>query len=60
MSSFRARSRVAELPLPRELRWLVGSYLVGTRGDMSLTLLLIQHGARERMKRCTPCQRCRL
>ena len=52
-------SRVAELPLPREVRWLVSSYLVGTRGDMSLALCLIQHGARERMKRCTLCPGCR-
>lgn len=61
MQQFRRPLKTAILPLPRELRVHVGSFLgQAQRGDMSLALILIRYGsARERMKPCTPCARCR-
>lgn len=59
MQQFRRPLMTANLPLPRELRVHVGSFLgQAQRGDMSLALILIRNGARARMKRCTPCARC--
>ena len=57
---FRHPLPTAVLPLPRELRGCVGAFLgQGQRGDLSLSLLFIRHGARDHMKRCTLCPRCR-
>ena len=59
MDGFRLPLPTAQLPLPRDMRDLIGLFLgQGRAGDLSLALVLIRHGARERMKRCTPCRRC--
>lgn len=57
---FRLPLPTSALPLPRELRGHVGTFLgQGLPGDLQLSLVLLRHGAQQRMKRCTLCPGCR-
>jgi len=56
---FRQPLPTAALPLPRELRGHIGTFLgYGVRGDLRLGLSIIRYGSLPRRKRCTPCRHC--